>query len=218
MHALMRSAATNGNQPGDAAELRGPLPERLRGLAVHGRWRRRQQLRRLGRHVVRHGERQRRRRRPLRRHVHGLPEPGLDAGDGHGPAAAAGVVHRHCARRARARYWGAQEVLAVVRRHELVVVVREATAAAAGRRVHVDPQANAAAAAVVVRAAREGLEVVDLVVLVGLLGVAAAVVEAAALVAAASDAHEVLKLGAFGFCGGVPPICTGTVQRTDKQK
>jgi len=94
----------------------------------------------------------------------------------------------------------------------VVVVVREAAAklAAAGRRVHVDPQANAAAAAVAVVVevgdAREGLEVVDLVV--------AAVVEAAAAAAAlvaASDAHEVLKLGAFGFCG-VPPICTGTVQ------
>jgi len=90
----------------------------------------------------------------------------------------------------------------------MVVVVREA---AAGRRVHVDPQANAAAAAVAVvvevGAAREGLEVVDLVV-----GVTAAVVEtAAAALVAASDAHEVLKLGAFGLCG-VPPICTGTVQ------
>jgi len=101
----------------------------------------------------------------------------------------------------------------------VVVVVREAAAklAAAGRRVHVDPQPNAAAAAAVavvveVGAAREGLEVVDLVV-----GVTAAVVEtAAAALVAASDAHEVLKLGAFGFCG-VPPICTGTVQRRETE-
>jgi hypothetical protein len=197
---------------------------------VH-RQRRRQQLRRLGRRdVIRHGERQRSRRRSLRRHVHGLPEPGLDAGDGHGAAdnaAAAGVVHRHCCAcwRARACGWGAQEVLAVVRRrHELVVlVVREP--AGAGRRVHVDPQANAASAAaaaadaaVVVRPAREGVDAVDLVVLAGLLDVvvAAAVVEAAATaLVAASDAHEVLELGPFGFCCAVPPICTGTVQRTD---
>ena len=116
MHAQAQQLTPN--QPGDAAELRGPLPERLRGLAVHRRhWRRRQQLRRLSPHIVRHGERQRRRRRhrALWRHVHGLPEPGLDAGDGHGPAdaAAAGAVHWHCARRARVER-GAQEVLAVV--------------------------------------------------------------------------------------------------------
>ena len=202
--------AQQRGKPGDAPELRRPLPERLRGLAGDRHWRR-QQLRRLGRHV-RHGQRQR--RRLLRRHVHRFPEPGLDAGDGHRPAdnAPAGAVHRHrrhCARVCR----GAQEVLAVVGQELMVVVVREAAAklAAAGRRVHVDPQPNAAAAAAVavvveVGAAREGLEVVDLVV--------AAVVEAAAAAAAlvaASDAHEVLKLGAFGLCG-VPPICTGTVQ------
>jgi hypothetical protein len=217
----LRGHAQQRRQPGDAPELRRPLPERLRGLAGDRHWRR-QQLRRLGRHV-RHGQRQR--RRPLRRHVHRLPEPGLDAGDGHRPAdnasAAAGAVHRHrrhCAARRLARVrWGAQEVLAVVGQ-ELMVVVLVVREAAAGRRVHVDPQANAAAAVAVVvevRAAREGLEVVDLVVL-GLVGVAAAVIEAAAAaLVAASDAHEVLKLGAFGFCG-VPPICTGTVQRRDK--
>ena len=204
--------AQQRGKPGDAPELRRPLPERLRGLAGDRHWRR-QQLRRLGRHV-RHGQRQR--RRPLRRHVHRLAEPRLDAGDGHRPAnnapAAAAAVHRHrrhCARVCR----GAQEVLAVVGQELMVVVVREA---AAGRRVHVDPQANAAAAAVAVvvevGAAREGLEVVDLVV-----GVTAAVVEtAAAALVAASDAHEVLKLGAFGFCG-VPPICTGTVQRRETE-
>jgi hypothetical protein len=56
-------------------------------------------------------------------------------------------------------------------------------------------------------------------VVLGLVGVGAAVVEASAAAAlvAASDAHEVLKLGAFGFCG-VPPICTGTVERRDKGK
>jgi hypothetical protein len=198
----MRNLISMHHQPGHTPELRRPLPKCLGGPAGDRHWRR--QL--LARHV-RHGERQRRR---AFRHVHRLPEPGFDAGDGHGAADAGGGVvhlhHRRRGRRARVRRRAQEVGLAVVVWQEMMmkVVLRRQYAvvrllAADRRRVHVDLQVNAAAAnmAVVVVGARQRVEVVDLV------GVAAAVVDVAAFVAA-SDAHEVLKLGAFAFCA--PPI------------
>jgi hypothetical protein len=199
----MRNLISMHHQPGHTPELRRPLPKGLGGPAGD-RHRRRQRL-------ARHGERQRRR---AFRHVHRLPEPGLDAGDGHGAAnAGGGVVHRHHrrrGRRARVRRRAQEVRLAVVVWQEMMMkmVLRREYAvvrlAADRRRVHVDLQANATAAAmaVVVVGARQRMEIVDLVVL-DLVGVAAAVVDAGAFVAA-SDAHEVLKLGAFAFCA--PPI------------
>jgi hypothetical protein len=99
--------------------------------------------------------------------------------------------------------------VAVVRRHEVVVVVlrREGSvvreAGAGWCVVDVQPNDAAAAMATVVRVCREGVHVL---VILELVGAVAVVVDAAAPVVVVATAQEVLQLGAFGF-RMMPPIC-----------